>query len=104
MANGELYELGGLLKFFLIWPGAVNLFAVLLTCIDKGCSRKRGARRVPERVLFAAAFLGGAAGMYAAMRVIRHKTLHRRFMIGLPLIIVLQVFLAGVGAYYVRFM
>ena len=29
--------------------------------------------------------------MYAVMRIIRHKTRHNKFMIGIPLIILLQV-------------
>ncbi len=28
--------------------------------------------------------------MYMTMKLIRHKTLHKRFMIGIPLIILLQ--------------
>ncbi len=29
--------------------------------------------------------------MYAVMRIIRHKTLHNKFMVGIPLIILLQI-------------
>ena len=39
--------------------------------------------------LFAAA--GGAGAMYAVMRLIRHKTLHRKFMLGLPALLALHV-------------
>ena len=31
--------------------------------------------------------------MYLTMRIIRHKTLHKKFMIGIPLIILLQIVL-----------
>lgn len=46
--------------------------------------------RVPEKTLFITSFLGGALGMYITMQLIRHKTQHKRFMIGLPVIILLQ--------------
>ncbi len=69
---------------------AVNLFAALLTGWDKRCAR-RGARRVPEARLWLVAVLGGALGMWCVMRRIRHKTRHRSFMWGLPLLCCLQL-------------
>jgi uncharacterized membrane protein YsdA (DUF1294 family) len=44
---------------------------------------------VRERTLFILSALGGCVAMYLTMLFIRHKTMHKRFMIGLPLIIVL---------------
>ena len=67
----------------------INALACVLTVWDKRCAR-RGRWRVPEKTLFAVAALGGAAAMLLTMRVVRHKTRHRRFMWGLPLIIVGQ--------------
>ena len=72
---------------------AVNLIAVLLTISDKRRSIKH-QYRIPEKALFLAALLGGSVGEYCTMRIIRHKTLHKRFMWGLPAIIVLQIALA----------
>ena len=71
---------------------AVNFFAALITIGDKIAAR-RGWRRVPEQTLFLTALLGGAAGMYLTMLLIRHKTQHKRFMLGLPLILILQFIL-----------
>ncbi len=68
---------------------SVSFYSVIITCTDKRCAKK-GKRRIPEKQLFGAALLGGSAAMYITMRVIRHKTLHKRFMIGLPLIMLLQ--------------
>lgn len=68
----------------------VNLFAIGITIADK----RRAARqqyRVSERVLLLTALLGGSAAMYAAMRIVRHKTRHPKFMVGIPLILVLQI-------------
>ncbi len=67
----------------------VNIIAAAVTVADKRRAR-RGMRRVPERVLWTLALCGGAVGMYAAMRAVRHKTKHRSFMWGLPLVIVVQ--------------
>ena len=82
-------------EVFLAWLLAANLVSVIMTCLDKRLAVKKGSMRIPEKTLFAAAFLGGAPGMYAAMRLIRHKTLHKRFMIGLPAIMALHICAAG---------
>ncbi len=81
-----LYVLGAYLT-------AVNLLAVILTVSDKRRSIRQ-RRRIPEKALFLAALLGGSIGEYCTMRIIRHKTLHKRFMLGLPAIILLQIALA----------
>lgn len=73
----------------LIYFLVVSFYSVMLTCSDKRLAIK-GSRRVPEKKLFGAALLGGALAMYITMRTIRHKTLHKRFMIGLPVIIILK--------------
>lgn len=73
------------LILFLIYLLVINFYAVVITVSDKKLA-KSGARRVPEKKLFITAALGGSLGMYITMRKIRHKTLHKRFMIGIPLI------------------
>lgn len=90
------------MEVFLIWVGAANAIAIVMTLLDKSFARKKGARRIPEWKLFAAALLGEAFGMYATMRRIRHKTLHKRFMIGLPIIFAVQILMAVVGVYCVQ--
>ena len=77
------------LILFLIYLLVINFYAVVITVSDKKLA-KSGARRVPEKKLFITAALGGSLGMYIAMRKIRHKTLHKRFMIGIPLIMAAQ--------------
>lgn len=77
-------------KWELLYIVAINALAWILTVWDK-----RNARlsrwRVPESTLFLVAALGGAVTMFVTMCRIRHKTKHRRFMWGLPLIVALQV-------------
>lgn len=68
---------------------AVSLTAVVLTVADK--RRAQTHRwRVRESTLWTVAALGGAAAMFLTMRLIRHKTRHLSFMLGLPLLILLH--------------
>lgn len=73
----------------LLYLTFISLLAVLLTAADK--RRAQTHRwRVPEATLWGVAALGGAAAMFLTMRLIRHKTRHLSFMLGLPLLIFLQ--------------
>lgn len=81
--------------FYLIYFLIVNFVAFVLCVYDKYQSQ-RGGWRVSEKTLFTISLIGGALGMYITMQIIRHKTRHKRFMIGLPLIIVLQIILCYV--------
>ncbi|MDR1691919.1 MAG: DUF1294 domain-containing protein [Oscillospiraceae bacterium] len=71
----------------------VSLLAIGITVFDKRAA-KRGARRVPERTLLLVSAVGGSVAMYVTMRLIRHKTKHLKFMLGIPLIIAAQVAVA----------
>ena len=75
---------------FAIYFAVISLVTAVVTTIDK-YKAKKGTFRISEATLFILAALGGALSEYATMRLIRHKTLHKRFMIGLPLIIILQI-------------
>ena len=77
--------------FLLPWYlSIINLFAVVITIADKRRAVRR-KYRVPERILLLIALLGGSVAMYATMRIIRHKTQHPKFMVGIPFILVLQI-------------
>ncbi|MBQ6847309.1 MAG: DUF1294 domain-containing protein [Clostridia bacterium] len=75
---------------YIIYLLSINLISVIFCVFDKH-QAKTGGWRIKERTLFALCFLGGGVGMYLTMKVIRHKTLHKRFMLGIPLIIILQL-------------
>ena len=79
----------------LCYLAAVNVLALALTVSDKRRAKKR-RWRIPEKALWLAAALGGSPAMYLSMRCIRHKTQHKTFMIGLPLLILAQAALAAV--------
>ena len=68
----------------------VSLWAIGLTIYDKRAARK-GAWRIKERTLLLVAAIGGSVAMILTMRIIRHKTQHAKFMVGIPVIIILQI-------------
>ncbi|MED4599244.1 DUF1294 domain-containing protein [Paenibacillus validus] len=74
----------------LIYGLIVNVIGFIVMGADK-MKAKRKSRRVPEKRLFLWAFLGGAAGVWIAMQVWRHKTKHESFTVGIPFIFILNV-------------
>ena len=69
---------------------AVNLIGLALMGIDKRKAKKR-AFRSPEATLFIVAIIGGSVGSIAGMYLFRHKTRHRSFVLGMPLILLAQI-------------
>lgn len=61
----------------------VNVLGFILMGYDK-LKAKTGKWRISELNLFLISLLGGAAGIYAGMKVFRHKTRHNTFTIGIP--------------------
>lgn len=76
-------------KILAVWLVIINFISVIVCIADKSRA-KRGKWRVRESTLWMLTFLGGT-GMYLTMRLIRHKTLHKSFMMGIPLIVILQI-------------
>ena len=72
---------------------AVNITSFLLYGIDKFKARKN-LWRISEATLLTMAAIGGSIGAWAGMRLWHHKTMHKKFKYGIPLIIILQVALA----------
>lgn len=67
----------------------INAAAFVLMLADKLKARK-GAWRIPEATLMGMAFLGGSVGAIAGMYAFRHKTRHKKFTVGLRLILAAQ--------------
>lgn len=82
------------------WLVTVNAVATFLVAFDKVRAR-HGGRRVPERVLLLFGALGGAPLMLAAMLLCHHKTRKPKFMLTLPLFLLLWA--AGVYLFAVYF-
>ena len=68
----------------------ISIIAVITTVKDKICA-KLDKSRTPEKKLLLISAFGGSAAMLATMLIIRHKTKHFKFMIGIPVILALQV-------------
>lgn len=78
------------LEFFGCYFILISVISVAFTVGDKQ-SAKRGGRRVPEDFLLTLGLLGGALAEYIAMKIIHHKTRHKKFMIGLPVEIIIHL-------------
>lgn len=87
----------GLSVFF----AAVNLIAFFVMLIDKVRSRKTGAERISEGMLFFLATAFGSVGVYAGMFVFRHKTRKWYFIIGIPLLMAENIALLYVAYQFV---
>ena len=69
----------------------ISLISMIVCAVDKHLSKRKGARRVPEITLIALSAFGGSVAMFLTMLLIRHKTRKLKFMLGIPIIIILQV-------------
>ena len=76
--------------YLLIYLALISLISVILTVSDKRRARKQ-KYRIRESVLLLFSALGGSLAMFITMLLIRHKTNHMKFMLGIPLIIVIQL-------------
>ena len=72
---------------------AVNIATFFLYGIDK-YKAKKGRWRISEATLLMMAVIGGCIGAWAGMRLWHHKTMHKKFKYGIPIIIIIQVALA----------
>ena len=82
------------MTYIYIYLAVINVMAVILTLHDKSAARRR-KWRVKENTLLLVSVLGGSIAMLLTMRIIRHKTQRKKFMIGIPVIIVLQIALVA---------
>lgn len=79
-----------------IWLGyliILNMIGMGVMWADKRKAEK-GAWRIPEKILFLVSILGGSIGTWVGMYLFRHKTKHWYFVVGMPLILVLQIAVA----------
>ena len=72
---------------------AVNIVTFLLYGIDK-YKAKKNKWRISEATLLTMAAIGGSIGAWVGMRIWHHKTMHKKFKYGIPIIIIMQVALA----------
>ena len=80
------------MKYIVIYLLSVNLITFLVYGLDKW-KAKRDKWRVPEKTLILLAVIGGTIGALLGMQVLRHKTKHIKFTVGIPVILVAQLVL-----------
>lgn len=80
------------LHIVLIYLVVVNAGTFIMYGIDKFKAR-HSKWRVPETTLLGMAVVGGSVGAWLGMSVWHHKTLHKKFKYGVPLILILQIVL-----------
>lgn len=73
----------------LIYLIVMNIIAFIIYGIDKWKAQKK-RWRISEKMLLFLAIIGGSVGALAGMYTFHHKTLHKKFTIGVPLILVIQ--------------
>ena len=72
---------------------AINIVSFFLYGIDK-YKAKKNKWRISEATLLMIAVIGGSIGAWVGMRIWHHKTMHKKFKYGIPVIIIFQVALA----------
>ena len=77
------------MKWIAAYLALINLLGFVLMGADKKRAR-RGARRIPEKTLLGITAAGGSAGVALGMAEFRHKTLHKRFTVGVPVMLIIQ--------------
>ena len=92
------------LLYYLI---VINIVTFLVYGIDKWRSTsgrllptgrkkaKQGSGRISEASLLILAVIGGSIGALLGMKIWHHKTMHKKFKYGLPLILIIQIILIG---------
>ena len=79
-----------MISFFAIYLIGINILTFLIFGADKW-KAKRDKWRIPEDTLIWLAIVGGSVGALLGMYLFRHKTKHKKFLIGIPVILLVQV-------------
>ena len=80
-----------LLKILFAYLAVISVISIIVCIWDKKISKKNKVEfRIPEAVLLLLSALGGSVAMFITMLLMRHKTKHVKFMLGIPVIMILQ--------------
>lgn len=86
--------------YFLLYVFLINLYTFSITAIDKYKAKKE-KWRIKEKTFFIAALFGGASGVMMGMTMFRHKTQHKTFYIGIPIIYMINIMCTFLLAYFI---
>ncbi len=90
-----------ILSVFIAYFAVISLISIIVCIYDKVISKKNKVElRIPEKALMILSAIGGGAAMYLTMLLIRHKTKHVKFMVGIPLFIALHAVAVYLLFYY----
>ncbi len=90
-----------MIKIVLIYLFFINFIGFSIMLVDK----KRAIHkewRVPEKTLIGISIIGGSVGMILGMFTFRHKTKHLKFLLGIPVIIIIQFYIVIYLCNYVK--
>lgn len=73
-----------------IYVAIISLISIVVCIYDKLAAKVAKRHRTREAALLGLSALGGSVAMLITMFIIRHKTKHKKFMIGIPAIILVQ--------------
>ena len=85
-------SLGWVLYVGIFYLATINLVAFFMYGMDKWKAR-RSKWRISEATLLVVAVIGGSLGAWLGMKTWHHKTLHKKFRFGVPLILITQILL-----------
>lgn len=77
------------LNTILMYIAGVNIITFILMGADKQKAIKQ-QYRIPERTFWLLSLVGGTLGSLIGMKAFHHKTRHRSFVVGMPLLLVFQ--------------
>lgn len=80
------------MNFLKVYLLVINILSLMAMFIDKQKARKHKFR-ISEKNLFLLSLLGGSLGVFIGMHVFHHKTKHLKFILGIPIILILQILL-----------
>lgn len=78
------------LKILIGYLIAISVISVVVCIYDKIAAKHNPKHRTREKTLLLLSALGGSVAMLLTMLLIRHKTKHLKFMLGIPAIILVQ--------------
>lgn len=70
----------------------INAVSFILMLVDK-YKAKKNLWRIPEATLMGFAAAGGSIGALAGMYLVRHKTKHLKFTVGVPILLFIHILL-----------
>ena len=79
------------MPYIIAYLAVISIISVIVCIYDKFASKHAKRRRTREKTLLLLSAMGGSVAMLITMILIRHKTKHAKFMVGIPVIIVLQI-------------